>query len=122
MDLDLAGRVAVVTGGSKGVGLAVTRTLLEEGARIVAASRSRTPGLDALEGSLLHVPVDLMDPGAPAEVIACAVEEFGGVDILVNNAGGPQEVADAVVLLVSPRSASTTGAEIAVDGGFVKAI
>jgi NAD(P)-dependent dehydrogenase (short-subunit alcohol dehydrogenase family) len=89
MDLDLAGRVAVVTGGSKGVGLAVTRTLLEEGARVVAASRSRTPELDALEGSLLHVPVDLMDPGAPAEVIARAVEEFGAVDILVNNAGGP---------------------------------
>ena len=89
MDLDLDGRVAVVTGASKGIGLAVTRTLLGEGARVVATSRSRTPELDALRGSLLHLPVDLMDPGGPAEVVARAVEEFGGVDILVNNAGGP---------------------------------
>jgi len=89
MELDLAGRVAVVTGGSKGIGLAVVRTLLDEGARVVATSRSRTPELDALAGELIHVPADLMDPGAPAEVVARAAEEFGGLDILVNNAGGP---------------------------------
>jgi NAD(P)-dependent dehydrogenase (short-subunit alcohol dehydrogenase family) len=89
MDLDLDGRVAVVTGASKGIGLAVTRTLLQEGASVVATSRSRTPELDALGGSLVHVPADLMDPNAPAEALARAVETFGGVDILVNNAGGP---------------------------------
>jgi NAD(P)-dependent dehydrogenase (short-subunit alcohol dehydrogenase family) len=89
MDLDLNGRVAVVTGASKGIGLAITRTLLEEGARVVAASRTFTPELDALAGDLLHVPVDLMDPDAPAEVIARAAEAFGGLDVLVNNAGGP---------------------------------
>jgi NAD(P)-dependent dehydrogenase (short-subunit alcohol dehydrogenase family) len=89
MDLDLAGRVAVVTGASKGIGLAVTRTFLQEGASVVAASRGRTPELDALGERLLHVPADLMDPEAPAEVVARAVEDFGGVDILVNNAGGP---------------------------------
>jgi NAD(P)-dependent dehydrogenase (short-subunit alcohol dehydrogenase family) len=89
MDLDLAGRVAVVTGASKGIGLAVTRTLLQEGVSVVATSRGRTPELDALDGTLLHVPADLMDPDAPAAVIAGAVESFGGVDILVNNAGGP---------------------------------
>jgi NAD(P)-dependent dehydrogenase (short-subunit alcohol dehydrogenase family) len=86
MDLDLQGRVAVVTGASKGIGLAVVRTLLEEGAHVVAASRTRT---DALPAEVVHVPVDLMDPEAPAEVIARAAEEFGGLDILVNNAGGP---------------------------------
>jgi NAD(P)-dependent dehydrogenase (short-subunit alcohol dehydrogenase family) len=89
MDLDLEGRVAVVTGGSKGIGLAVVRALLEEGARVVAASRTSTPELEALDGDLLHVPADLMDPDAPADVIARAVEAFGGLDILVNNAGGP---------------------------------
>ncbi|GAA3934235.1 SDR family oxidoreductase [Actinomadura viridis] len=90
MDLRLNGRVAVVTGGSKGIGLAVVRTLLEEGARVVAASRTRGPGLDALAGpGLVHVPVDLMDPGAPARVVERAVEEYGGLDVLVNNAGGP---------------------------------
>ncbi|MFF5258285.1 SDR family NAD(P)-dependent oxidoreductase [Actinomadura viridis] len=90
MDLRLDGRIAVVTGGSKGIGLAVVRTLLEEGARVVAASRTRGPGLDALASpSLVHVPVDLMDPGAPERVVERAVEEFGGLDVLVNNAGGP---------------------------------
>ena len=89
MDLDLNGRVAVVTGASKGIGLAVARTLLEEGAHVVAASRSRSPELDELDTDLMHVPANLMDPAAPAEVIARAVETFGGLDILVNNAGGP---------------------------------
>ncbi len=86
MDLSLNGRVAVVTGASKGIGLAVVKTLLEEGVRVVAASRTAMPDLD---GELVHVGVDLMDPDAPAEVIARAAEAFGGLDILVNNAGGP---------------------------------
>jgi hypothetical protein len=89
MDLELNGRVAVVTGASKGIGLAVVRTPLDEGARVVAASRSRSPELDALDGELLHVRADFMDPGAPAEVIAGALERFGAVDVLVNNVGGP---------------------------------
>ena len=62
MDLNLSDRVAVVTGASEGIGLAVTRTLLDEGARVVATSRNRTPELDELSGDLLHVPADLMDP------------------------------------------------------------
>jgi NAD(P)-dependent dehydrogenase (short-subunit alcohol dehydrogenase family) len=89
MDLDLDGRVAVVTGASKGIGLAVVRTLLEQDARVVATSRNSSPELEALAGDLLHVPADLMDAGAPAEVIARAVRTFGGLDVLVNNAGGP---------------------------------
>lgn len=94
MDLDLTGRVAVVTGASKGIGLAVTQTLLEEGVRVVAASRTLSPALEELGAGagatdLIHVGVDLMAPDAPAEVIARAVEAFGGLDILVNNAGGP---------------------------------
>jgi NAD(P)-dependent dehydrogenase (short-subunit alcohol dehydrogenase family) len=89
MDLDLDGRVAVVTGASKGIGLAVVSTLLEQGARVVATSRNSSPELDALGGDLLHVPADLMDAGAPAEVIAAAARTFGGLDVLVNNAGGP---------------------------------
>lgn len=90
MDLQLSGRVAVVTGASKGIGLAVTRTFLEEGARVVAASRTSPPELDTLaRPDLMHVPVDLMDAEAPHRVVARAVEEFGGLDILVNNADGP---------------------------------
>jgi NAD(P)-dependent dehydrogenase (short-subunit alcohol dehydrogenase family) len=89
MDLDLTGRVAVVTAASKGIGLAVARTLLEEGACVVATSRRRSPELDELGGDLVHVPADLMEPWAPAEVVARAIAAFGRLDILVNNAGGP---------------------------------
>jgi NAD(P)-dependent dehydrogenase (short-subunit alcohol dehydrogenase family) len=89
MNLDLTDHVAVVTGASKGIGLAVVEELAEEGARVVAASRNESAELDALGDDVLHVPVDLMDPRAPADVVARAVEAFGGLDILVNNAGGP---------------------------------
>ena len=57
--------MAVVTGASKGIGLAVARTLVQEGARVVATSRMRKPELDALGDALLHVPADLMDPPRP---------------------------------------------------------
>src|SRR4051795_8489925 len=94
MDLELNGRVAVVTGASKGIGLAIVRTLLDEGARIVAASRT-APALN-----VDHVAVDLMDPDAPAEVIAHAAGRCGGLDILVNYLGGPppgdRQAADAL--------------------------
>jgi NAD(P)-dependent dehydrogenase (short-subunit alcohol dehydrogenase family) len=89
MNLQLEDHVAVVTGASKGIGLAISRTLLDEGARVVAASRSGTAELDALDGELVHVPVDLMDPDGPAHVIATAAETFGRLDVLVNNVGGP---------------------------------
>jgi NAD(P)-dependent dehydrogenase (short-subunit alcohol dehydrogenase family) len=90
VDLQLNGKIAVVTGASKGIGLAVTRTLLAEGVRVVAVSRTRTPELSALAGDdLVHASADLMDPDAPGQVMARAVEAFGGLDILVNNAGGP---------------------------------
>jgi NAD(P)-dependent dehydrogenase (short-subunit alcohol dehydrogenase family) len=90
MDLYLKDSVAVVTGGSKGIGLAIARTLVDEGARVVVASRATSPGLAELAGPrLVHAPADLTDPGAPARVVARAIEEFGGLDILVNNAGGP---------------------------------
>jgi NAD(P)-dependent dehydrogenase (short-subunit alcohol dehydrogenase family) len=92
MKLDLNGRVAVVTGASKGIGLAIAEGLLEEGANVVVTSRTRSPELAELDrgpGALMHVPADLMDPGAPAHVIARTVEEFGALDVLVNNAGGP---------------------------------
>lgn len=90
MDLKLTEHVAVVTGASKGIGLAITRTLLDEGAQVVAVSRKSNPDIDALAGQdFRHLMVDLMDPDAPAQVIAATVDEFGGLDILVNNAGGP---------------------------------
>ena len=65
MDLELSGRVAVVTGASKGIGLAITRTCSPRG-RASSPPRAALPELDALAGpALLHVPADLMDPTRP---------------------------------------------------------
>ncbi len=92
MDLQLQDRVVVVTGASKGIGLAVARGALEEGARVIAASRTLTQELEALTGErLIHVAADFSEAEAPAEVVARAVEAFGGLDVLVNNVGGPAE-------------------------------
>ena len=88
MDLNLTGKVAVVTGASQGIGLAVTRALVAEGARVVAGSRTITNELVALAdtGHVMAVPVDLSTPEGPAELVA-RVEHFGGLDIVVNNVG-----------------------------------
>ncbi|MGH3358977.1 MAG: SDR family NAD(P)-dependent oxidoreductase [Nocardioidaceae bacterium] len=90
MDLQLSDRVIVITGASKGIGLAATRTFLEEGARVVAVSRKSSEELEGLSSAaLVHVAADLTDPDAAEQAVARAVEAFGGVDVLVNNAGGP---------------------------------
>src|SRR4030081_3167785 len=90
MDLELRGRVAVVTGGSKGIGLAAGKTLIAEGAYVVSASRRTSPGLEAIDSpNLIHAPGCFMDDWVPETVVTRAVEAFGGLDILVNNAGGP---------------------------------
>ena len=86
MDLGLTDKVAVVTGASKGIGLAVTRALTEEGAHVVAGARS-SEALDGIDG-VTAVAVDLAAPEGPAELIERAVDEHGRVDVLVNNVGG----------------------------------
>ena len=90
MDLHLQDKVAVVTGAGKGIGLAVARLLVEEGALVAAGSRGGSAELDALAagGRLVSLRVDLATADGPAELVAAAVERFGGLDILVNNVGG----------------------------------
>jgi NAD(P)-dependent dehydrogenase (short-subunit alcohol dehydrogenase family) len=85
MDLKLSGKVAVVTGASKGIGLAIVHGLLAEGARVVAGARS-TKSLEGLDG-VSAVALDLSTPTGPAELIAHAVKEHGRVDVQVNNVG-----------------------------------
>ncbi|WP_433237747.1 SDR family NAD(P)-dependent oxidoreductase [Streptosporangium sp. CA-135522] len=85
MDLQLTGKTAVVTGGSKGIGLAVVRTLLAEGMRVVTGSRTITAELKETEA--VPVTVDLTTAGGPARLIESAVAELGGIDLLVNNVG-----------------------------------
>jgi NAD(P)-dependent dehydrogenase (short-subunit alcohol dehydrogenase family) len=88
MQLELEGKVAVVTGASRGIGLAVTRALVSEGAAVVAGARSSTPELDALveAGSVESIAVDLATPSGPTELAAAALAH-GRIDILVNNVG-----------------------------------
>jgi len=85
MDLRLAGKTAVVTGASRGIGLAVTRALIGEGVRVVAAARESTDELR--EVGAVPVVADLTSPEGPGAVIEAAVSAFGGLDILVNNVG-----------------------------------
>ena len=85
MDLGLDGKVAVVTGASKGIGLAVTRTLASEGALVVAGART-TGSLDGLD-NVSAVSVDLAAPDGPPALVQRAIDEHGRVDVLVNNMG-----------------------------------
>jgi NAD(P)-dependent dehydrogenase (short-subunit alcohol dehydrogenase family) len=88
MDLGLKDKLAVVTGASKGIGLAITRALAAEGARVVAGSRHTSPELGELVdgGRVYAVAVDLSTADGPQRLIDAA-HEHGQISILVNNAG-----------------------------------
>ena len=85
MDLELTDRVAVVTGASKGIGLAATRALVAEGARVVAGARNPEV-LSGIDG-VTAVAVDLTAQDGPALLVGRAIDEHGRVDVLVNNVG-----------------------------------
>jgi NAD(P)-dependent dehydrogenase (short-subunit alcohol dehydrogenase family) len=88
VDLGLAGRVAVVTGASKGIGLAITEALAGEGVRVVAGAREGSDELSALaaQGLVEFVKVDLSTSSGAMDLVAAA-EGHGRLDILVNNVG-----------------------------------
>jgi NAD(P)-dependent dehydrogenase (short-subunit alcohol dehydrogenase family) len=89
MDLHLAGKVAVVTGASRGIGLAITRSLAAEGVRVVAGAMTGSAELDVLadQKGVHPVLVDLTTPDGPATLIAEGLSRFDAIDILVNNVG-----------------------------------
>ncbi|NES27531.1 glucose 1-dehydrogenase [Micromonospora terminaliae] len=86
-----AGRTAIVTGASRGIGLAVAQRLVAEGARVVVTGRKREALDEAVarlgEGHALGVAGHADDPDHQAEVVTRAVETFGSADFLVNNTG-----------------------------------
>ena len=93
MDLGLDGKVALVTGGSEGIGKVAARRLAQEGVRVVICARRA----DVLEraaseitqdgGQVLAVPADVTDPDQINHLFDVAIAAYGGIDILVNNAG-----------------------------------
>lgn len=95
MDLGLKGKVAVVTGGSKGIGKAIALALAEEGAEIALCARgkeelSQTAAEVEKKGvGALAIPADLMKPDGARQLVKKTIKRFRRIDLLINNLGGP---------------------------------
>ena len=92
--IDLGGRAAVVTGGSRGIGRAIAMRLARQGADVAfsyrgnaAAAAATTTEIEAIGRAALAIQADVSDPAAADEVVKAAHAAFGRIDILVNNAG-----------------------------------
>ena len=99
MDLGLHGKVALITGASRGIGKAIAQSLLEEGCRVAICARdserlkaavlelSHGKNSDAIGSSVIGIPTDVTDYAAVKNFVTEAHKKFGRIDILVNNAG-----------------------------------
>ncbi|MDW8258586.1 MAG: glucose 1-dehydrogenase [Gammaproteobacteria bacterium] len=87
------GKIAIVTGGSAGIGLATARAFAAEGAKVVIAARRREPGeaaareIRASGGEATFIAADMTDPAAVRALVDAALATYGGLDIAYNNAG-----------------------------------
>ncbi|HEV2008969.1 MAG TPA: SDR family oxidoreductase [Burkholderiales bacterium] len=99
MNLDLDGRIAVVTGASSGIGREIAKVLAGEGARVIVVSR-RTALLESLQAEVVKsggkrpvaISADLYDRAMPARIRDQVLQQFGRADILVNSAGGSRQL------------------------------
>ena len=95
MDLQLRGKIALVTAASKGLGKATARQFAREGAKVAICARSELIDTTAAEiasetgTEVLSLRADVTSQADIERVINATVEKFGGLDILVTNAGGP---------------------------------
>jgi 3-oxoacyl-[acyl-carrier protein] reductase len=94
MDLGLRGKVALVTGSSRGIGLATAKAFAAEGCRVMLSARAAEPlrqaetALRATGAAIAAHAADVGNPDEAVRLIEAAVAAFGGIDILVNNVGG----------------------------------
>lgn len=94
MDLELKGKAAIVTGGSRGIGLACAKALAAEGCSLLLAARGEdglrkaAADLEAAGARVAMLAVDVAAPGAGAAIVEAAVTAFGRLDALIANAGG----------------------------------
>src|SRR5262245_36832373 len=93
---DLTGKVALVTGGASGIGLAIVELLAENGAKVAINDLARNPRLEvevtrlrAAGRDVMAAPGDVSDPAQVDAMVAAAVRQFGRLDYLVNNAATP---------------------------------
>lgn len=84
--MEINGAVSIITGGAKGLGLAIAEHLLEQGARVVVADLDSDAVAELPDGIEGHV-LDVTDPGAVKAVVGTVLERHGRIDALVNNAG-----------------------------------
>lgn len=97
-----AGKVALVTGGNSGIGLAAAQAFAREGARVMIAARRRAEGdvavagIRAAGGEAAFVETDVADSASVRNMVAACVERFGRLDVAFNNAGFPGQV-DALI-------------------------
>lgn len=91
--MKLTNKVAVITGGTKGIGLGIAREFVKEGAKVVIGGRSRQTGEEGVKallelgGEAMYVPCDVSDLDSLQHIIERTVERFGRIDIYVSNAG-----------------------------------
>jgi NAD(P)-dependent dehydrogenase (short-subunit alcohol dehydrogenase family) len=93
---ELSGKIAIVTGGSRGIGRAIAQELAREGASVMISSRDPKSCEQAVgeikngRGVAASLALDLREADAPAKLAAATIKQFGGIDIVVNNAGATQ--------------------------------
>jgi NAD(P)-dependent dehydrogenase (short-subunit alcohol dehydrogenase family) len=87
MEISLKGKVALVTGASRGIGLAIAKTFAESGASVMMVSRKiDESSMEGIDGEVAIRPANVGDPTAAVDVVRETIEKFGRLDILVNNA------------------------------------
>jgi 2-deoxy-D-gluconate 3-dehydrogenase len=93
LEFDLTGRIALVTGGSSGIGHEIAKTLARKGARVVISNRRKEEGEKAarviaeMRGEAIAIPADVSQKKSVEEMVQKALKQFGRIDILVNSAG-----------------------------------